>query len=190
MVFRHVVTGVSVSGLLLMTPGLTLGQSATSTQAAPGALQSDRSPAQTPRPVAAVLPFSNVSGQPADGWLGDGIAATILGDLERGGQVSVVGPGTLLAEAIKQGALLPEGDARVAIEIGRRLGVSWLVRGGFQRVGDQVRITARVVNVQTGNVARTAKVDGAVSQIFALQDRIVRELGADLQGGTATAGSR
>jgi len=86
----------------------------------------------------------------------------------------------MLAEASRQGTPLFEGDERVALTIGRRLGVAWLVTGGYQRVGDQVRITARVVDVQTGAVVRTAKVDGAVSQIFELQDRIVTEVGSDL----------
>ena len=134
---------------------------------------------QTARPVATVLPFSNISGQPADGWIADGIAETVVGDLERGGLI-VVGSGPLLAEAERQGTPLSDGDDRVAIEIGRRLGVAWLVRGGYQRLDDQFRITARVIDVKSGVVVRTAKVDGAVSQIFELQDRIVAELGADL----------
>ena len=134
----------------------------------------------TPRPVAAVLPFANISGHAADGWISEGIAETVLADLERGGQVSVLRLGTFLAEAGRQGTPLSEGDDRAAIEIGRRLGVSWLVRGGYQRVGDQVRITARVVDVQTGLVAKTVKADGAMSRIFELQDRLVLDLGADL----------
>ena len=136
---------------------------------------------QRGRQVAAVLPFANISGQPADGWIGKGIAETVLGDLERGGQVTVVGPGTLLAEAARQGTPLSDGDDRVAIEIGRRLGVAWLVRGGYQRLGDQFRITARIINVQTGVVVKAAKVDGEISRIFELQDRIVAELGADFR---------
>ena len=140
--------------------------------------------------MVAVLPFVNVSGQPADAWIGDGIAETLLSDLERGGLVSVVGPGTLLAEAGAQGTALPEGDDRVAIEIGRRLGLAWLVRGGYQHANDQVRITARVIDVATGDVVGTAKVDGAISRIFELQDRIVTELGADLRGAQPAAAAR
>ena len=45
------------------------------------------------------------------------------------------------------------------------------------RVGDQVRITARVVNTESGRIATVVKVDGAVSEIFELQDQIVAELG-------------
>ena len=58
---------------------------------------------------------------------------------------------------------------------GRR-GVSWLVAGGFQSLGDQLRITARIVDVDTGTTRATVKVDGRMDEVFALQDRIVVEL--------------
>ena len=54
--------------------------------------------------------------------------------------------------------------------------------GGFQRNGDQLRITARFSDARTGAVLRTIKIDGPMSAIFDLQDRIVEELcdGLDL----------
>ena len=170
MISMRLVIGVDVLCLLLGTTVPTFAQS--STVAVPADLSAAR-------PVTVVLPFFNISGQQADAWIGEGIAATVLGDFQRSGLVSVVGPGPLLAEASKQGTPLSEGDDRIAIEIGRRLGVAWLVRGGYQRVNDQVRITARIVDVQTGAVVRTAKVDGAVARIFELEDLIVKELGAE-----------
>ena len=48
--------------------------------------------------------------------------------------------------------------------------------GGYQRLGDQIRITARFVEVGSGEVARTVKIDGAIGDIFSLQDKIVFEL--------------
>jgi tetratricopeptide (TPR) repeat protein len=67
-------------------------------------------------------------------------------------------------------------DDRFAIEIGRGLGARWIVAGGYQRIGDHLRITARFVEVQSGVVLRNVKIDGALSDIFGLQDRIVFEL--------------
>src|SRR5690606_32067850 len=81
-------------------------------------------------------------------------------------------------------------DSR-AIEIGRRLGATWVVVGGFQRLRDQVRITANFVETATGEVRNTVKVDGGIDDIFALQDRIVYGLTQGLNlalRGTEIAG--
>jgi adenylate cyclase len=48
-----------------------------------------------------------------------------------------------------------------------------LVTGGYQRLGDLIRITARFVEVESGTVIRTVKIDGAIGDIFDLQDKIV-----------------
>jgi len=71
------------------------------------------------------------------------------------------------------------GDS-LAIEIGRRLGVWWVVSGGYQRIGDRIRITAQVVEVLKGTLLRTVKIDGRVDEIFELQDRIVFDLSRTL----------
>ena len=71
-------------------------------------------------------------------------------------------------------------DESLAIDIGRRLGATWVVVGGFQRLGELVRITANFVDVATGEVRRTVKVDGRIGDIFALQDKIVFELSQGL----------
>ena len=56
------------------------------------------------------------------------------------------------------------------------LGVGWLVTGGFQRLGDQMRVTARIVNTETGASSTAVKVDGRLDQLFDLQDQVVDEL--------------
>jgi tetratricopeptide (TPR) repeat protein len=68
----------------------------------------------------------------------------------------------------------------LAIDIGHRLGATWVVVGGFQRIGDRLRITANFVQVATGEARRTVKVDGRIDDIFALQDKIVFELSQGL----------
>ena len=71
-------------------------------------------------------------------------------------------------------------DERISIDVGRQLRATWLVAGGYQRLGEQIRITARVVEVASGTVFRTVKIDGAISDIFELQDKIVYELSRGL----------
>ena len=135
-------------------------------------------PAQTARGGAevesvAVIPFTNISRDVADEWLGDGIAATVAADLETHGSFTVV-PREHIAAVLQleRGQL---DDAGVVVA-GRVLGSRWVVTGGYQRLGDQVRITARLIDSQSGELTRTAKVDGAFHDIFDLQDQIAREL--------------
>ena len=116
--------------------------------------------------VVAVEPFANLSRNPADAWLGAGIAETVAADLAMLGLAVV--------------------EARTA---GTASGAGWLVTGGYQRLGERLRITARLVAADSGAVARSVRLDGALDEIFALQDRIAVELtaGIDLPrvGGTS-----
>ncbi len=122
----------------------------------------------------AVVPFANVSRDAADEWIGDGIAETIIADLETLGGLSVI------ARTRVQAALpaRPEAtlDDDLATTLGRRLDARWVITGGYQRLGDQVRITARLIDTRESNIARTVKLDGGFEEIFDLQDRIVGQL--------------
>ncbi len=90
-----------------------------------------------------VAAFANLSGDPADAWIGDGIAETLAADLGRSAGV------------------LP-----------RRLRVG----GAYQRVGANLRITAQLVDVGSGQVVTGARVDGALADLFDLQDELVARL--------------
>lgn len=131
--------------------------------------------------VVAVMPFSNITREPADEWIGPGIAETVTADLQAVPGVTVVGRARMYdaMRNLSSGAL-GEFDERLGIEIGRRLGAAWTVGGGYQRMGDRIRITAELLDVATGHLLRTVKVDGRIQEIFALQDRIVYELGQGL----------
>jgi TolB-like protein len=134
----------------------------------------DARPAQK---AIAVMTFANISGDAADDWIGFGVAETVSGDLKSIQGLAVIGRERMHdllrhLQAGERNAL----DDRLAIEIGRRLGAAWIVCGGYQRVGEQVRMTARLVDVATGALVKTVKVDGGLAELFALQDRIVYEL--------------
>ena len=113
----------------------------------------------------AVVPFVNISALPADDWIGAGFAETVAVDLERVADLAAV-------DGDIEGGLLPR-------DVGRRLGTPWVVSGAYQRVGERVRITARLVHVETGTVARTANVTGRLRELFTLQDRIAAALTED-----------
>ena len=131
----------------------------------------------------AVLPFTNISRNAADDWLGDGIVETVAADLAASPNVAVIGRDRL-DEAVIEG-FASTNDAVVATELGRRLGAQWVVTGGYQRVGDRLRITARLLDAGVGVVADSVTADGTVDQVFDLQDQIVEGL---LSGATSDPG--
>ena len=121
-------------------------------------------------PVLAVLDFGNLSGDPATDWLGTGLAETITADLRRLNTVRVVS-----RERVQQELRTLTDKQNLAV-IATHLNVRWLVTGSYQRSGDRIRITPRLLEPATGDVAVTGKIDGAWDDIFDLQDRVVIEL--------------
>ena len=76
------------------------------------------------------------------------------------------------------------------VEVGRTVGARWVVGGAYQRLGERMRITARLVDVRTGAVAAATVVDGAVDDLFALQDRVAADLFAGAGLGAGPEGAR
>src|SRR5688572_2016330 len=118
----------------------------------------------------AVSDFQNVNDDPDVGWLGSGIAETITNDLRALRDLSVID---------RSG--LPEPARRAGLEAARAASLDWIVVGGYQRAGERLRITARVLDVQTGEAIAQARADGPVVDAFAVQDSLVRQLLSDLQ---------
>ena len=136
-------------------------------------------PAEPPAPTnaVAVIPFSNITREPADDWIGSGIAETVTADLKSIKGLSLIGRERVF-DALRVLGSSDTGtlDERISIEVSRQLRATWLVSGGYQRLGDLIRITARFVEVASGTVVRTVKIDGSIGDIFSLQDEIVFEL--------------
>ena len=135
----------------------------------------------------AVVAFANITGAAEDDWIGFGIAETITADLAGEGSVSVVGNDAVAAALrmarVDAGTAVDLSDTP-AVQAGRTLGARWVVSGGFQRLGQQVRLTARIVDVATAAVHHATTVDGVLTDLFGLQDR----LSADLRRGLSASG--
>jgi TolB-like protein len=122
------------------------------------------------------MPFKDLSGGGSP--VGEAIRETVSVDLRDVPDIRVVERGAIdkvLAEQSLQ-ATKADLDPTSAVRVGKLLGASLLVVGGFQRSGTRVRMTARFVKVQTGEIVGTAKVDGPSSDLFKLQDRVSVEL--------------
>ena len=134
--------------------------------------------------IVAVFRFANITREAADDWIGVGIAETVMADLDTRAVVSVISQ-----EPIPSADGVSDDTAEPALAAGRRLGARWVVTGGYQRAGDQLRITGRLLETESGSVLSAAKVDGSFDQLFDLQDRIAAELTVGLLGPAGRAAS-
>jgi DNA-binding winged helix-turn-helix (wHTH) protein len=147
--------------------------SAPSDTVPPAPVQAPRGPDQ---PAAiGVLDFANVSTDREFAWLSSGIAETVTNDLRAAGTLRIIDR-VRVVEAVR----------RVGTDLAvlrKELHLDLAVVGSFQRAGDRLRITARVVDAATGEAMAEAKADGALEQVFEVQDRIVAQFAESL--GTA-----
>jgi DNA-binding winged helix-turn-helix (wHTH) protein len=120
----------------------------------------------------AVLDFANVTGDPDVAWLGAGIAETVTNDLAALDHFRVVDRWRVVQAARQTAGAMPE--------IAGAVGASLIVTGSYQRIGPNLRITARLVDLASGEAVADAKVDGLVEDVFRLQDGITVAFARDL----------
>jgi serine/threonine-protein kinase len=137
--------------------------------------------------IVGIAGFANITRHAEDEWLGTGLLETVTTALQEVDGLEVWGRDRLRETLRKLGAEGSELAPEDVVELGRATGARWVLTGGFQRLGDQVRVTARVVEVDTGRVLRAIKSDGRLEEIFQLQDRIVAELVAGLRRSVSDA---
>ena len=132
--------------------------------------------AQEPRTLA-VAPFTNISAEPSRDWIGVGIAETIGTELRAADGIDV------LSRAVVDGAVASLGSAGpgastegVLLAVVRELGADYLLAGAFQQLGARLRLTARLIDVQSETAVEAFKVDGRQDGLFELQDRLTREV--------------
>ncbi len=134
--------------------------------------------AQEPRTLA-VAPFTNVGVEPDRDWIGAGIAETVSTDLRGAAGIDVLGR-AIVDEAVASlvGAGPGRPTERALIEVLREIGADYLLAGAFQQLGDRLRLTARLVDVQSETAVEAFKVDGRPDDLFELQDRLARAVRA------------
>ncbi|MGM0575236.1 MAG: FlgO family outer membrane protein [Myxococcota bacterium] len=127
----------------------------------------------------AVIPLRNLSGAAQHDWLGEGIATSLAGDMRRIGLPVV--ERFEVAKVIKEQkfGLVVEPDR--ASELGRHVGASVILIGGYQVLGDMLSIDARMVQVETGAVVLTERVTGPLDDLFELQTRLAEAMAESLE---------
>jgi len=144
-----------------------------------GVSRQQQSPDQPPpippsnRPSVVVLPFDNLSGEADQSYFADAVVEEITATLSRVKDFFVIARNSAFAYKGRAGI-----DVR---QVGRDLGVRYVVEGSVRRVGERVRITAQLVETDTGSHIWSNKVDGAVADLFDLQDRMAAEVAGAIQ---------
>jgi len=119
------------------------------------------------RPAIAVLPFTNLGGDPDQEYFADGITEDLITDISKVSGLFVIARDSSFAYKNQSVAI-----ADVAVE----LGVQYLLEGSVRRAGDQVRINAQLVDANSGGQLWAERYDGALADVFALQDKVTRQI--------------
>ena len=143
-------------------------------------------PDEPPRTLV-VVPFANISRAVEDDWLGPAIAQSVLADLSQREEIRVLDPGRVRVAFDRAGVEL--GSYAAVLAVCRELGANLLVTGGYQRLGDRLRVTAWLVAVERGVIINSTSVDGVLDDLFELQDRVAADLVEVDRPATPTATS-
>ena len=138
-------------------------------------------PGAAPRLSIVVLPFANLSNDPQQEYFADGITEDLTTDMAHI-QGSVV--------IARNTAFTYKGKAVDAKQIGRELGVRYVLEGSVQRAGDQVRVNAQLVDAGTGAHLWADRFDRNISDLFKLQNEITARIAGALQSQLAIAEAR
>jgi len=115
------------------------------------------------KPSIAVLPFTNMSNDPEQEFFSDGLAEDIITALSRYSSLFVIA---------RNSCFTYKGRAVDVKQVGRELGVRYVLEGGLRKAGSRIRVTAQLVEAETGKHVWAERYDRDLADIFELQDEI------------------
>ncbi|MGJ4932083.1 winged helix-turn-helix domain-containing protein [Bradyrhizobium sp. HKCCYLS2038] len=123
-------------------------------------------------PAIAVLPFTNMSGDPEQDYFADGIVEDIITALSRCSGLAVIA---------RNSSFTYKGKAVDIREVGRELGVGYVLEGSVRRAGARLRISGQLIDATSGAHLWAERFDGLLDDVFALQDRITASIVAAIE---------
>ena len=129
-------------------------------------------PAEPDKPSIAVLPFTNMSGDREQDFFADGIAEDIITALSRCSGLFVIA---------RNSSFLYKSKPVDIREVGRELGVDYVLEGSVRRGGNRLRITGQLIDAGSGRHLWADRFDGELSDVFELQDRITENVVAAIE---------
>lgn len=124
------------------------------------------------KPSIAVLPFDNLSGDPSQDYIGDGLTETIIVELAKFPDLSIIACNSTFT--FKNKAVLVQ-------EVAEKLGARYVLEGGIQIAGDRLRITAQLIDAGDGRHIWAERYDRKLDNLFQLQDDISRHILEEIQ---------
>ena len=124
------------------------------------------------KPSIAVLPFTNMSGDPAQEYIGDGISENIINALSMGSAIFVIARNSTFT--YKERAVKVQ-------DVAEDLGVRYVLEGSVQKSGDWLRVTAQLIDALNGHHLWSEKYDRKMGELFDLQDEITKKIVVSLQ---------
>jgi TolB-like protein/class 3 adenylate cyclase len=119
------------------------------------------------KPSIAVLPFANMSGDKEQEYFSDGITEDIITELSRFSELFVIA---------RNSSFTYKGKAVDVRQVGRELGVRYILEGSIRRAGDRVRITAQLIDATTAAHRWAERYDRKLEDVFAVQDEVARTI--------------
>ena len=119
------------------------------------------------KPSIAVLPFKNLSGEPEQEFLADGITESVIGAISRVSGVFVIASNSVFTY---------KGKAAKVQTVSEELGVRYVLEGTVQRSGNRLRVNAQLIDATTGRHLWSEKYDREMKDLFSLQDDISKEI--------------
>ncbi|MBE9558326.1 MAG: adenylate/guanylate cyclase domain-containing protein [Proteobacteria bacterium] len=141
-------------------------------------VKSSDEPLLPDRPSVAVLPFANMSGDADQEYFSDGITEDIITELSRFRDLFVIA---------RNSSFTYKGRAVNVRQVGRELGVHYILEGSVRRAGDRIRVTAQLVDAETGHHIWAERYDRQLEDIFAVQDELTETIAATLERQVGTA---
>jgi adenylate cyclase len=132
-----------------------------------GVGKTHKAPPSTTKPSIAVLPFSNMSGDPEQDYFSDGVTEDIITELSRFHSLFVIA---------RNSTFVYKGRSTKVQDIARDLNVDYVVEGSVRRSGGRVRVTAQLIEAQTGHHLWAERYDRDLGDIFALQDEMAQRI--------------
>ena len=129
------------------------------------------------RPVLAVLPFDNLSGDPEQEYLSDGFTEELIAQLSRSNPEG-------LGVIARTSAMRYKGTRKGVDEIGQELGAAYVLEGSLRRDGERVRITAQLIRVSDQTHLWAESYDGEAKDLLSLQADVARRVVKDIGGVT------
>ena len=149
------------------------------TGATAAASPSARAPQQ--KPSIAVLPFANMSGDAEQEYFSEGITEDIITNLSRNRAFFVISRST---------SFTYKGSAVDVAKVARELGVRYVLEGSVRRAGNRVRITAQLIDAETGHHLWAERYDRELADVFAVQEEIAQTITGELAPGIIAAEMR